>query len=51
MNELERIILKEKLKPMPNFDYIRWLQQLNLEQYKKSSVFKNKDNNSLFIPK
>jgi len=48
MNELEKIILKEKLKPKPNYDYIRWLQQLSLENYK---MFKTLEDKSLFIQK
>ena len=51
MNELEQLILNEKLKQSPNYDYIRWLLQLTLEHYKDSAVYKNKDNNSLFIQK
>ncbi len=30
MNELEDLILKEKLKTKPNYEYIRWLQQLSI---------------------
>ena len=48
MNELESLILKEKLKDKPNYDYIRWLQQLTLEHY---ALLKNKSNNNLHIQK
>jgi|MDTF01.1.fsa_nt_gb hypothetical protein len=33
MNILEDLILKEKLRKNPNYDYIRWLQQLSLESF------------------
>lgn len=32
-DELEKRILKEKLKEKPNFRLIRWLQQLNLKDF------------------
>ena len=32
-NELEKRILKEKLRKKPNFRLIRWLQQLNLKDF------------------
>tara|TARA_Y100000766_G_scaffold284837_1_gene304911 strand:- start:4301 stop:4447 length:147 start_codon:yes stop_codon:yes gene_type:complete len=48
MNELEKLILKEKLKDKPNYDYIRWLQQLTIEHY---AMLKNKSNNNLHIQK
>lgn len=35
-NELERKILKEKLRSKPNYKFIRWLQQLNLKDFLKS---------------
>mgnify|MGYP003118645382 FL=1 len=35
MNELENLILAEKLRETPNYDYIRWLQQLSLDNLKE----------------
>jgi hypothetical protein len=48
MNELEQMILNEKLKENPNFKYIRWLQQLNLESLQ---IHKNNSTNNFVIPK
>tara|TARA_R110000787_G_scaffold3543_6_gene13878 strand:- start:15578 stop:15724 length:147 start_codon:yes stop_codon:yes gene_type:complete len=48
MNELEELILKEKLKDHPNYRYIRRLQQLSLKVLKE---IKNNNKNNLFLRK
>lgn len=52
MNELEHMILNEKLKEKPNYDYIRWLQQLSLDCLKEiGKPFPKYSNNNFVIPK